>query len=78
MDEGDRILSVNGIVRSHVLNGVCTALYSDNEMNIKYRYKVSISQLAFVSVMGLGLLPHNSSIDTYFTVPLMMDICCIL
>jgi len=42
LDEGDRILSVNGLVKSHVLNGVCTAVYSDNAMNIKYRYKVRL------------------------------------
>ncbi|CAN6353202.1 unnamed protein product [Urochloa humidicola] len=40
LDEGDRILSVNGLVKSHVLNGACTAVYNDNAMNIKYRYKV--------------------------------------
>uniref|UniRef100_A0A0E0MKT5 Outer envelope pore protein 37, chloroplastic n=1 Tax=Oryza punctata TaxID=4537 RepID=A0A0E0MKT5_ORYPU len=55
LDEGDRILSVNGIVRSHVLNGVCTALYSDNEMNIKYRYKDE--ELSFIPSLSL---PSNS------------------
>ncbi|KAF8658007.1 hypothetical protein HU200_059467 [Digitaria exilis] len=40
LDEGERILSVNGLVKSHVLNGVCTAVYNDNALNIKYRYKV--------------------------------------
>uniref|UniRef100_A0A0D9XXW9 Outer envelope pore protein 37, chloroplastic n=2 Tax=Leersia perrieri TaxID=77586 RepID=A0A0D9XXW9_9ORYZ len=55
LDEGNRILSVNGIVRSHVLNGVCTALYSDNEMNLKYRYKDE--ELSFIPSISL---PSNS------------------
>ena len=51
MDEGDRILSVNGLVKSHVLNGVCTAAYSDNAMKIKYRYKVRLVSACFVSLI---------------------------
>ncbi|KAG8051160.1 hypothetical protein GUJ93_ZPchr0009g1711 [Zizania palustris] len=55
LDEGERILSVNGIVKSHVLNGVCTTLYNDNGMNIKYRYKDE--ELSFIPSISL---PSNS------------------
>ncbi|XP_047046790.1 outer envelope pore protein 37, chloroplastic-like isoform X1 [Lolium rigidum] len=55
LDEGDRILSVNGLVKSHVLNGVCTALYNDNVMNIKYRYKDD--ELSFIPSLTL---PSNA------------------
>ncbi|XP_044387700.1 outer envelope pore protein 37, chloroplastic isoform X1 [Triticum aestivum] len=55
LDEGEKILSVNGIVKSHVLNGVCTALYNDNMMNIKYRYKDD--ELSFIPSLTL---PSNS------------------
>lgn len=55
MDEGEKILSVNGIVKSHVLSGVCTALYNDNMMNIKYLYKDD--ELSFIPSLTL---PSNS------------------
>jgi len=55
LDEGDRILSVNGLVKSHVLNGVCTAAYSDNAMKIKYRYKDD--EISFIPSISL---PSNS------------------
>lgn len=49
LDEGGRILSVNGLAKSHVLNGVCKAVYNDNAMNIKYRYKVRLVSVGFIS-----------------------------
>ncbi|CAM0913263.1 unnamed protein product [Alopecurus aequalis] len=55
LDEGEKILSVNGMVKSRVLNGVCTALYSDNVMNIKYRYKDD--ELTFIPSLTL---PSNA------------------
>ncbi|CAN6339991.1 unnamed protein product [Urochloa humidicola] len=55
LDEGDRILSVNGLVKSHVLNGACTAVYNDNAMNIKYRYKDD--EISFIPSISL---PSNS------------------
>ncbi|KAL6642402.1 hypothetical protein ACP70R_020583 [Stipagrostis hirtigluma subsp. patula] len=55
LDEGDRILSVSGKAKSHVLNGVCTAVYSDNAMNIKYRYKDE--EISFIPSISL---PSNS------------------
>nr|CAB3459674.1 unnamed protein product [Digitaria exilis] len=55
LDEGERILSVNGLVKSHVLNGVCTAVYNDNALNIKYRYKDD--EISFIPSISL---PSNS------------------
>jgi len=35
-----RTLSVNGILKRQVMNGVCTALYTDEELRLRYAYKV--------------------------------------
>lgn len=35
-----RLLSVSGIVKGQCLNGICTALYKDEEMKLRYSYKV--------------------------------------
>lgn len=41
-EEVEKVLSVNGILKGHILNGVCTALYKDNDLNLRYCYKVII------------------------------------
>ncbi|KAL0432847.1 UNVERIFIED_CONTAM: Outer envelope pore protein 37, chloroplastic [Sesamum latifolium] len=38
-EEQKRALSVNGIVKSHVLDGVCTARYSEENLELRYAYK---------------------------------------
>ncbi|KAK4387876.1 Outer envelope pore protein 37, chloroplastic [Sesamum angolense] len=38
-EEQKRGLSVNGIVKSHVLDGVCTARYSEENVELRYAYK---------------------------------------
>ncbi|PKI74993.1 hypothetical protein CRG98_004765, partial [Punica granatum] len=38
-EEVKRTLSVNGIVKGQVLNGVCTAQYSEEELKLRYTYK---------------------------------------
>ncbi|XP_010524196.1 PREDICTED: outer envelope pore protein 37, chloroplastic-like [Tarenaya hassleriana] len=38
-EEKNRILSVDGILKHKVLNGVCTAQYSDEELRMRYAYK---------------------------------------
>jgi hypothetical protein len=63
LDEGDRILSLSGLAKSHVLNGVCKAVYSDNVMNIKYRYKVKVSSAGFVSL--IFSLCHSVSLNIF-------------
>ncbi|KAL6952241.1 hypothetical protein U1Q18_047101 [Sarracenia purpurea var. burkii] len=39
-EEAKRMLSINGIVKGHLLNGVCTAQYRDEGLNLRYVYKV--------------------------------------
>nr|XP_019703724.1 outer envelope pore protein 37, chloroplastic-like [Elaeis guineensis] len=38
-EEVEKVLSVNGILKGHILNGVCTALYKNNDLNLRYCYK---------------------------------------
>lgn len=35
-----RILSVNGILKGQILNGVCTAKYKDEALDLRYCFKV--------------------------------------
>ncbi|KAK3136365.1 hypothetical protein QOZ80_5BG0432840 [Eleusine coracana subsp. coracana] len=60
LDEGDSILSVSGLAKSNVLNGVCKAVYSDNVMNIKYRYKDD--EISFIPSISL---PSNALSFTF-------------
>lgn len=46
-EEHKRTLSVNGIVKSHILNGVCTAQYHEENLNLRYAYKVGSSLCPF-------------------------------
>lgn len=39
-EKNNRVLSVNGILKRQVMNGVCTALYTDEELRLRYAYKV--------------------------------------
>ncbi|CAI9777073.1 unnamed protein product [Fraxinus pennsylvanica] len=50
-----RTLSVNGIVKSHILNGVCTARYHEENLNLRYAYKDE--QLTFIPSISL---PSNA------------------
>lgn len=34
-----KTLSVSGILKGHILNGVCTAQYSEENLNLRYSYK---------------------------------------
>ncbi|XP_058101912.1 outer envelope pore protein 37, chloroplastic isoform X2 [Magnolia sinica] len=38
-EEMKRALSINGILKGQILNGVCTAQYRDDELNLRYSYK---------------------------------------
>lgn len=46
-EELNRVLSVNGIVKGQLLNGVCTATYNGNDLKLRYAYKV-LDRLALV------------------------------
>lgn len=46
-EETKRMLSINGIVKGQILNGSCTAHYADEDLKLRYSYKVSIILLWF-------------------------------
>ncbi|XP_068646966.1 outer envelope pore protein 37, chloroplastic-like isoform X1 [Aristolochia californica] len=50
-DEVKRVLSVSGIVKGHLLNGVCTAMYKDNNLKLRYSYKDE--QMTFIPSISL-------------------------
>lgn len=41
-EEAQKVLSINGIVKGHILNGVCTAHYADEDLKLRYSFKVTI------------------------------------
>ncbi|RZR95346.1 hypothetical protein BHM03_00024205 [Ensete ventricosum] len=46
--ETEKALSISGILKGELLNGVCTALYGDEDLSVRYCYKVIISLPPFV------------------------------
>jgi hypothetical protein len=42
-EESKKMLSVSGILKGHVLNGICTAQYKDENLSLRYSYKVASS-----------------------------------
>ncbi|KAK6161583.1 hypothetical protein DH2020_004964 [Rehmannia glutinosa] len=54
-EEQKRTLSVSGILKSHILNGVCTARY--NEENLDLRYAFKDEQMTFIPSISL---PSNA------------------
>lgn len=42
-----RAISVNGLVKSHIMNGVYTARFSDENLDLRYAYKVISCGLCF-------------------------------
>ncbi|PQQ03392.1 la-related protein 6B [Prunus yedoensis var. nudiflora] len=38
-EETKRMLSINGIVKGQILNGLCTAHYADEDLKLRYSYK---------------------------------------
>ncbi|KAK6130589.1 hypothetical protein DH2020_035681 [Rehmannia glutinosa] len=54
-EEQKRVLSVNGIIKSHIMNGVCTAQYSEENLGLRYAYKDE--QMTFIPSI---YLPSNS------------------
>lgn len=41
-EEVKRTLSINGILKGQILNGVCTAQYRDEDLKLRYIYKVGL------------------------------------
>ncbi|KAK9664950.1 hypothetical protein RND81_14G079500 [Saponaria officinalis] len=54
-EEVKKILSLNGIVKGSVLNGLCTALYKDENLNLRYSYKDE--EMSFIPSISL---PSNA------------------
>ncbi|KAK2980973.1 hypothetical protein RJ640_018057 [Escallonia rubra] len=54
-EEVKTMFSISGILKSQVLNGVCTAQYSDENLNLRYLYKDD--QMAFIPSISL---PSNA------------------
>ncbi|CAK9182273.1 unnamed protein product [Ilex paraguariensis] len=54
-EEAKRMLSLNGILKGYILNGVCNAEYKDKSLNFTYSYKDE--QMAFIPHISL---PSNS------------------
>lgn len=58
-DEVKRVLSINGIVKDNLLNGVCTAQYEDEELKLRYSFKVFLCSLSLpsLSLSLFGFVP---------------------
>ncbi|KAM1201095.1 hypothetical protein EV1_017172 [Malus domestica] len=54
-EEAKRILSINGIVKSQILNGLCTADYADEDLKLRYSYKDE--EMSFIPTLSL---PSNA------------------
>ncbi|KAL3507019.1 hypothetical protein ACH5RR_032401 [Cinchona calisaya] len=54
-EESKRMLSVSGIVKAHILNGICTAEYKEEDLSLRYAYKDG--QMAFIPRISL---PSNA------------------
>ncbi|KAM1424961.1 hypothetical protein ACFX1X_017626 [Malus domestica] len=54
-EEAKRILSINGIVKSQILNGLCTAHYADEDLKLRYSYKDE--EMSFIPTLSL---PSNA------------------
>lgn len=48
-EELKKVLSVSGIVKGQLMNGICTAMYKDNDFNLRYAYKVICLQAFILS-----------------------------
>ncbi|XP_064956161.1 outer envelope pore protein 37, chloroplastic-like isoform X1 [Musa acuminata AAA Group] len=53
--ETEKALSINGILKGELLNGVCTALYRDEDLNLRYCYKDD--EMSFIPSISL---PSNA------------------
>ena len=52
-EEEEKLLSVDGIAKSDFLDGVLTAHYDKNNLNLRYCYKVIYLILSFVLFLNL-------------------------
>ncbi|PON32445.1 chloroplast outer envelope protein, partial [Parasponia andersonii] len=54
-EQEQRLLSINGIVKGHILNGVCTAQYADEDLKLRYSFKDE--EMSFIPAISL---PSNA------------------
>lgn len=54
-NELKRVLSVSGIVKGQILNGLCTAQFKEDELNLRYAYKVHLVELCFYMLLNILL-----------------------
>ncbi|KAH6768260.1 chloroplast outer envelope protein 37 [Perilla frutescens var. frutescens] len=54
-EEQKRVLAVNGTIKSHIMNGVYTARFSDENLDLRYAYKDA--EMAFIPSLSL---PSNA------------------
>ncbi|KAJ4958960.1 hypothetical protein NE237_026071 [Protea cynaroides] len=52
-EEVKRVLSISGILKGQLLNGVCTAQFKDNDLNLRYSYKDE--EMSFIPSISLPL-----------------------
>lgn len=64
-EDDKKVLSVYGIGKSDFLDGVLTAQYNENDLNLRYCYKVNYLMLFFVLFFGLPV-----KYDSVHTFPL--------
>nr|GMD61530.1 outer envelope pore protein 37, chloroplastic [Ipomoea batatas] len=50
-----KVFSINGILKGHILNGICSARYKDEDLNLRYCFKDE--QMAFIPSISL---PSNA------------------
>nr|VDC90315.1 unnamed protein product [Brassica oleracea] len=55
-EKSKRIVSVNGVLKRQAMNGVCSALYTDEELRLRYAYKDEA--LSFIPTISL---PSNAT-----------------
>ncbi|XP_047319212.1 outer envelope pore protein 37, chloroplastic-like [Impatiens glandulifera] len=47
----NKVLSINGTANTHILNGICTAHYNDDYLNLRYSFKDK--EMSFLSSLAL-------------------------
>jgi hypothetical protein len=60
-EELRRTLSVSGVVKSQLMNGLCTAQFSDEDLKLKYCYKVRLYFTKIVFACVVRLIARASS-----------------
>lgn len=65
-EEVKKMLSINGMVKGQLLNGMCTAQYQDESLNLRYLYKVVFFEHSVHPIHGLKFSSWDAFIDCVF------------